>query len=355
MASIKEEKNNTYSIQFRYKNYAGVNCRKHKFNFKSEKEAKEWMEEFIRKEQSDVSMTFQSFYQEYLENQSADLRASTLATKEHIVALHIMPYFKDRKLESITAVDIIKWQNKIKKKGFSDSYLNTIHSQLSAIFNHACRIYNLSTNPCKAAGGMGNKDSGNIGVWTNEEMERFLNAVSDKPVVKYAFFLLYWTGIRLGELLALNIADIDFEKKTLSVTKSLNRIDGKDVISLPKTKSSIRTIYLPQFVMDEMKDYCGMLYGRSAKDRLFVVTKSHLEKEIKRGAELAGLTPIRVHDLRHSHASLLISQGVNVAVISRRLGHKSIKTTLNIYAHMFDKDAKEAADMLDKLYNGEED
>ena len=313
------------------------------------------MEEFIRKEQSDVSMTFQSFYQEYLENQSADLRASTLATKEHIVALHIMPYFKDRKLESITAVDIIKWQNKIKKKGFSDSYLNTIHSQLSAIFNHACRIYNLSTNPCKAAGGMGNKDSGNIGVWTNEEMERFLNAVSDKPVVKYAFFLLYWTGIRLGELLALNIADIDFEKKTLSVTKSLNRTDGKDVISLPKTKSSIRTIYLPQFVVDEMKDYCGMLYGRGAKDRLFVVTKSHLEKEIKRGAELAGLTPIRVHDLRHSHASLLISQGVNVAVISRRLGHKSIKTTLNIYAHMFDKDAKEAADMLDKLYNGEED
>ena len=221
MASIQKEKNNTFSIQFRYKNYAGVNCRKHKFNFKSEEEAKEWMEEFIRKEQSDVSMTFQSFYQEYLENQSADLRASTLATKEHIVALHIMPYFKDRKLESITAVDIIKWQNKIKKKGFSDSYLNTIHSQLSAIFNHACRIYNLSTNPCKAAGGMGNKDSGNIGVWTNEEMERFLNAVSDKPVVKYAFFLLYWTGIRLGELLALNIADIDFEKKLEESLKDL--------------------------------------------------------------------------------------------------------------------------------------
>ena len=143
-------------------------------------------------------------------------------------------------------------------------------------------------------------------------------------------------------------------KKTLSVTKSLNRTDGKDVTSLPKTKSSIRTISLPQFVVDEMRDYCGMLYGRGAKDRLFVVTKSHLEKEIKRGAEIAGLTPIRVHDLRR-HAFLLISQGINVAVISRRLGHKSIKTTLNIYAHMFDKDAKEAADKLDKLYNGEED
>lgn len=199
MASIKKEKNNTYSIQFRYKNYAGVNCRKHKYNFKTKKEATAWMNEFIRKEQSDVCMTFQSFYQEYLENQSADLRASTLATKEHIVALHIMPYFKDRELASITAEDIIKWQNKIKKKGFSDSYLNTIHGQLSAIFNHACRIYNLSFNPCKVAGGMGNKDSGNMGIWMQEEMERFLNAVSDKPVVKYAFFLLYWTGIRLGD------------------------------------------------------------------------------------------------------------------------------------------------------------
>lgn len=192
MASIKKEKNNTYSIQFRYKNYAGVNCRKHKYNFKTKKEATAWMNEFIRKEQSDVCMTFQSFYQEYLENQSADLRASTLATKEHIVALHIMPYFKDRELASITAEDIIKWQNKIKKKGFSDSYLNTIHGQLSAIFNHACRIYNLSFNPCKVAGGMGNKDSGNMGIWTQEEMERFLNAVSDKPVVKYAFS--YCTG-----------------------------------------------------------------------------------------------------------------------------------------------------------------
>lgn len=355
MASYKKEENNKWSVQFRYKNYAGLNCRKHKYGFKTKKEAENWMNEFIKKEQSNVSMTFESFYQLYLENQSADLRASTLATKEHIVALHIMPYFKDRELASITAEDIIKWQNKIKKKGFSDSYLNTIHGQLSAIFNHACRIYNLSFNPCKAAGGMGNKDSGNMGIWTQEEMERFLNAVSDKTVVKYAFFLLYWTGIRLGELLALNIADIDFEKKTLSVTKSLNRTEGKDVISLPKTKSSVRTIYLPRFVVDEMKDYCGMLYGRGVKDRLFVVTKSHLEKEIKRGADIAGLTPIRVHDLRHSHASLLISQGVNVAVISRRLGHKSIKTTLNIYAHMFDKDAKEAADMMDKLYNSEED
>ena len=247
------------------------------------------------------------------------------------------------------------YYNKIKKKGFSDSYLNTIHGQLSAIFNYATKIYHLPYNPCKAAGGMGKKKSGNMGIWTPDEMERFLEAVSGKPAVKYAFFLLYWTGIRLGELLALNIGDIDFDNKTLSISKSLNRTNGVDVISLPKTDASIRTIYLPQFVVDEMKEYCGMLYGRTEKDRLFVLTKSHLEKEIKRGAELAGLNTIRVHDLRHSHASLLISNGTNIATISKRLGHEKIKTTLNIYGHMFDKDAKDAADMLDKIYCGEED
>ena len=355
MASYKKEENNKWSVQFRYKNYAGLNCRKHKYGFKTKKEAKDWMDEFIKKEQSNVSMTFESFYQEYLEDRGADLRGSTLARKEHIVELHIMPYFKDRELASIDAKDIIKWQNKIKKKGFSDSYLNTIHGQLSAIFNYATKIYHLPYNPCKAAGGMGKKKSGNMGIWTPDEMERFLEAVSGKPAVKYAFFLLYWTGIRLGELLALNIGDIDFDNKTLSISKSLNRTNGVDVISLPKTDASIRTIYLPQFVVDEMKEYCGMLYGRTEKDRLFVLTKSHLEKEIKRGAELAGLNTIRVHDLRHSHASLLISNGTNIATISKRLGHEKIKTTLNIYGHMFDKDAKDAADMLDKIYCGEED
>ena len=98
-----------------------------------------------------------------------------------------------------------------------------------------------------------------------------------------------------------------------------------------------------------------MLFGRSGCDRLFAVTKSHLEKEIKRGAEVAGLKKIRVHDLRHSHASLLISQGVDIATISNRLGHEKISTTLNTYSHMFEASAVGVADMLDDLYSGEED
>lgn len=88
---------------------------------------------------------------------------------------------------------------------------------------------------------------------------------------------------------------------------------------------------------------------------LFTVTKSYLEKEIKRGAELAGLKEIRVHDLRHSHASFLISQGVDIATISNRLGHEKISTTLNTYSHMFESSAAGVADMLDNIYYSEED
>ena len=145
------------------------------------------------------------------------------------------------------------------------------------------------------------------------------------------------------------------ESGVLSVTKSLNRVKSEDIISEPKTESSIREIPLPEFVVEKMREYINMLYGRTGSDRLFAVTKSHLEKEIKRGAELAGLKKIRVHDLRHSHASLLISKGVDIATISNRLGHEKISTTLNTYSHMFESSAAGVADMLDDLYSGEED
>lgn len=202
---------------------------------------------------------------------------------------------------------------------------------------------------------MGKSKSGNKGVWTQDEMDRFLEAVKDKTVIYHAFFLMYWTGLRVGELLALNIGDIDMERGVLSVTKSLNRVKCEDIISEPKTQRSNRRIHLPKFVVDEMKEYINMLYGRTAKDRLFTVTKSYLEKEIKRGAELAGLKEIRVHDLRHSHASFLISQGVDIATISNRLGHEKISTTLNTYSHMFESSAAGVADMLDNIYYSEED
>jgi integrase len=277
-----------------------------------------------------------------------------LVTKRHIIDLHITPYFRHKKVIDITAMDIKNWQNEIKKKGFSDTYLKTIQAQMSAIMNFAVKFYQLGNNPCKTTGGMGKNTSGCKGIWQPSDMDAFLEQVKDKPIIYYSFFLIYWTGIRVGELLALTFDDIDFENKTLKISKSLNRVGSTDVITEPKTAKSNRTISLPEFVVDAMIDYVKLLYCRMPEDRLFLVTKSYLEKEIVRGAKLAGLPVIRIHDLRHSHASLLISRGVDIATVSNRLGHEKVTTTLNTYSHMFNDKAKVVADMLDDLYCSEE-
>lgn len=135
--------------------------------------------------------------------------------------------------------------------------------------------------------------------WTQEEFEAFIDALKDKPVSYCAFMTLYWTGVRLGELLALSLADFDAEKKTLSITKSYQRINGRDVITEPKTAKGKRVISLPDFLVSELEEYVSRLYGMMADDRLFMITKSYLEKEMKRGTELSGVKKIRLHDLRH--------------------------------------------------------
>ena len=156
----------------------------------------------------------------------------------------------------------------------------------------------------------------------------------------------YWCGIREGELLALTPADFDFEAGTVRISKSYQRLHGKDVITTPKTKKSNRTIKMPNFLCDEMKDYLGMLYGGKKKDRIFTITKSYLHHEMDRGAKEAGVKRIRIHDLRHSHISLLSDMGFSAVAIADRVGHESIEITYR-YAHLFPSKQTEMADKLD--------
>ena len=110
--------------------------------------------------------------------------------------------------------------------------------------------------------------------WTKEEYKKFSFEMMDKPVSFYAFEMLYWCGIREGELLALTAADFDFEKETVRINKSYQRLHGEDVITTPKTKKSNRMIKMPKFLCEEMQEYLSMLYGLKKKDRIFTVTKS---------------------------------------------------------------------------------
>ena len=206
--------------------------------------------------------------------------------------------------------------------GYSPTYLKTINNQLSAIFNYAIRYYDLKSNPCAKAGSMGKSKAEEMDFWTGEEFRKFIDSVMNKRLSYMAFMTLYWTGMRLGELLALNPKDVDLEKRTISITKSYQRLGKKDVITPPKTPKSKRVITIPEFLAADIKDYMDSLYDLQENDRLFHITKYYLEHEMQRGIKESGVKRIRVHDLRHSHASMLIELGFSPLEIANRLGHE---------------------------------
>lgn len=348
--TVSKNNKGLWDIQFYYKDYRGKNVKKHRRNFKTKKEAVEWAEKFIVQQSHNLDMNFSSFWQLYREDMGERLRENTVRTKDYIVELKILPYFEKKKISDITAADIRRWQNALMKQGYSQTYLKTINNQLSAIFNYAVKYYELPKNPCTQAGTMGKGKADEMQFWTQEEFEVFIEFVKDKPVSYYAFLTLFWTGIRLGELLALTLEDFDAEEKTLSITKSYQRINGRDVITEPKTEKSKRVITLPDFLVTELEEYVSKLYGMMAKDRLFSITKSYLEKELIRGVGLSGVKKIRLHDLRHSHASLLISKlGAQPNLVADRLGHEKIQTTLNTYSHLYPNQSRGLADQLNGL------
>lgn len=346
----------TWEVYLNCKDPQGNRIRKHKRNFKTKKEALAWIEEFKAKLSCSFDMTLASFYDIYKNDMAQRLRENTMQTKSYIIELKILPYFEKIKMKDITPAHIRRWQTELMKQGFSQTYLKTIHNQLSAIFNYAVRFYDFPSNPCAKAGPMGKSKAKEMNFWTQEEFEKFIECVKDKEVSYYAFMTMYWTGVRLGELLALTIGDFDPKHKTISITKSLQRIDGRDVVTEPKTEKSKRVITLPEFLVDMLEEYIGKLYGMTAKDRLFIVTKHYLESELKRGIKLSGVKRIRIHDIRHSHASLLISKlGAQPKLVADRLGHENIQTTLSTYSHLYPNQARSLADSLESLVDKPED
>lgn len=199
---------------------------------------------------------------------------------------------------------------------------------------------------------MGKEERKEMLFWTREEYTKFSDAMMDKPMSFYAFEMLYWCGIREGELLALTPSDFDFQKRTVSITKSYQRIHGQDLITTPKTPKSVRVVQMPQFLCDEIQDYLKQLYGIESNDRIFPITKSYLHREMDRGCKQTGVKRIRIHDLRHSHISLLIDMGFTALAIADRVGHESVDITYR-YAHLFPNRQTEMANQLDQLKDKE--
>ena len=351
MPAYKDEKTGKWFAKFYYTNWQGIKKQKWKRGFATKKEALGFERDFLEQQSANPDMTFQNLYEIYMEDMAARLKQSTLLTKKAVLQTHILPFFGSKPINEIKASDVRRWQAKLMSSpnNYSQTYLKKINTELNSIINYAKRFYDLNTNPCGKAGTIGKAKAEEMDYWTYDEYIAFREGVKDKSLSYICFEVLYWTGMREGELLALSPADIDLDNKTISINRTYQRIEGKDVFTSPKTRKSKRKIPIPDFLCQELSDYIQSRYMLDADERLFPVTKSYLSHEMIRGCKNTDVKKIRIHDIRHSHASLLINQGCDALMLADRLGHEKVSTTLNTYSHLFPHKQQELVHSLESL------
>ena len=298
-----------------------------------------------------ADITFADFYSIYLHDMEVRLKPASLSSKQHIFSEKILPFFGSLPMRGITTQHVRKWQSVILRQNYSATYQQLIDFQLSAMMNYAERYYDFP-NPCTKAGHIGGAKTKKLSFWTLEEYELFISHFSADPEAFTAFEILYWTGMRQGELLALTPDDIDRKRRQIHITKSYTQIDGKDIISTPKTKKSERDVGIPKFLLDEILVYIHTRKIPHDK-RLFERTRHYLFFKLRKGCEASGVRQIRTHDIRHSHVSLLINAGFSALDIAERVGHDSVSTTLDVYAHLFPDQQQMLIDRLEELHREE--
>lgn len=345
-----DSKTKKYFFTCRYTDWQGNRQRKLKRGFKYSRDAKAAEREFLAQYATQPDFTFTAMYDEYMKDCKARLRESTCATKEGHFKHAILPFFGKMKLADITPVHVRRWQNDIIKR-YEPTTQKQIHGLLSALFNFAMRFYRLKENPARLAGSIGAFKAHSAKFWTVDQFNKVMQYI--EPGYLAAFSLLFYGGLRIGELLALEIRDYNPSAKTISISKSLEYINGKNYIGPTKNAQSTRVISIPATVAALIDEYMNFLYEPEPHEPLFIYfTRSSMAYRLDEAAKKAGLEKIRLHDLRHSHASMLINLGINILAISKRLGHDDIKTTLNIYGHLYHTTNEEIAGKLENLIAG---
>ena len=181
-----------------------------------------------------------------------------------------------------------------------------------------------------------------------QEFKQFIQEV-ERIDYKTAYEVLFWTGMRNGEMLALTVGDIDFKNNLISIDKNYAKLDNEELILTPKTKKSKRIVEIPRFLTEHIKEYLTHVYDYSNDTRLFSMSRPSLRTHLNEVAEKAGVKKIRLHDLRHSHASLLIELGFQPLIVADRLGHENVKTTLETYSHLYPHKQSTVCEKLETL------
>ena len=354
MPVYKDKERDTWFCKFNYKDWRGETRTKLKRGFRTKKEAQEWEREFLQVQQADMDMEFGKFVDVYFADKATRLKARTVETKKTMIDAKIIPYFGKCRMNTIKPADIMKWQNDMMSQGYKPTYLRMLQNQVTAVFNHAERFYGLKDNPCKKIEKMGKANAKELNFWTKNEYDIFIQSFEEKEeMYRMIYQMLFWLGCRVGELLALCYGDLDFQNGTVSITKTYYRRNKTDYITAPKTESSNRIVTMPNFLVEELKSYTNKIYELKAEERIFPITDRAIQKKMKQKVDKLGLKSIRVHDLRHSHIAFLIEKGTQPLIISKRVGHDSVMTTMNIYGHLYPDKQKQLADMLNAEATGE--
>ena len=346
--AVNKMNNGKWYCSFYYTDWQGTRKRKKKEGFNTQREAKAWENDFLNKMTANCSMTFENLVQLYLEDSTTRCKPTTQYTKARNIKKWISPYFKDIPISEITPAMVRTWQNSIINSGMAGLSQHNVNGYLSAILNFAVKYYNLPFNPVARVGSIGTTKADKIDFWTLEEYKQFIS-YEKKTAYKIVFELLFYTGLRFGEMFALTMNDIDTENGILTVNKTKVSVNGEYLTQTPKTRKSKRKITLPRFLVNDLIDYTQHLYGYKPEQNMFFLSNSSIKVELNNIAKRSGVKRIRIHDLRHSHASLLIHMNFSPTLIADRLGHENVTTTLNTYGHLYPSKQSEVAEKLELL------
>lgn len=308
-------------------------------------------------------MTILELYNQYITAKTHELRETSLKKTQGILTRHILPYLSDVKLDKLTSPVLQHWKQDIEKLDLSISTRKNIYKEFRAMLNFGVTLDYLPQNPLLKVGNFKAplEEHKEMMFYTPNEFLKYIKVARElaetahdniQPWVFYVFFnIAFFTGMRKGEIYALTWNDI--KENEIHITKSLSqKLKGADRITPPKNKSSIRVIQMPdplQLVLNEHYNRCKDMPGFTDEHYICLLRDTTLDKANRKIAELAEVKHIRVHDFRHSHASLLANNGINIQEIARRLGHSDIKTTLQTYSHLYPKESERALEVLNHI------
>lgn len=319
--------------------YCKINGENKKINrrgFETKKIAQEFEREFLLKNDGSIDMMFTTLLSGYYENIENRLKYNTIISKKGKIKKWILPFLVKKKLSEITALNIKEIQNNLLKSDLKTASKNVVNSYLKDIFDYCLKYYNIKFD-FVIDGTIAKMDYITERTIITEEQLNILLEREEKELYRLVMIILFWTGIRSGELLALNFGDFDLINKTLTINKSSYR-DKKGVyITSPKSLKSNRTILINTKVVEAVERLKEITYNNKDEDFIFNLYKTSLYLHLRRLGEKCGIQGLGCHSFRHSYATYLIGKNVNPLIVAKQLGHSSVSMTLNTYSHILKK------------------